>query len=175
MIVLCGKTCSGKTTIAKLLEKEGMHRVVTYTTRPMRPGEIDGVDYHFLTDEEFDRMLPEFAEIAEYNAKFGRVKYASAIKDYLDDSAVIVLNPSGINQIRAKGLDPIVIELDVDESSLRDRLSERGDKSEEVNRRLKADYDDFKEFNASGGPTHIITIEPGEEIAQTLEKVKKFI
>ena len=43
MIVLCGKTASGKDTIMKLLVTTGFKPVVRYTTRPIRPGEIDGV------------------------------------------------------------------------------------------------------------------------------------
>ena len=48
--VICGAAGSGKTTVAQYLrERFNMHRVVTHTTRPPRPGERDGVDYHFET------------------------------------------------------------------------------------------------------------------------------
>lgn len=56
-IVLVGQTNSGKTTVAKLLEAYGYKRIVTYTTRPKRQGERDGIDYNFVTDEKFKSMI----------------------------------------------------------------------------------------------------------------------
>ena len=48
MIILVGKSCSGKDTVVKELAKMGYNKIVTCTTRPPRPGEIDGREYHFL-------------------------------------------------------------------------------------------------------------------------------
>ena len=45
-IEVCGKMCSGKDTVVKRLINKGFKKVVTYTTRPKRRGETDGVDYH---------------------------------------------------------------------------------------------------------------------------------
>lgn len=60
VFVLMGKFACGKTTIAKLLElKYGMKRVVTCTTRSMREGERNGVDYYFYDDETFEKMASE--------------------------------------------------------------------------------------------------------------------
>ena len=54
MLVLMGKSASGKTTIAqKLAMKHGFHSVVTYTSRPMRKGEIADVTYHYIPKEKF--------------------------------------------------------------------------------------------------------------------------
>lgn len=53
MLLLVGMTCSGKDTIKKELLKKGMDGVVTYTTRPPRPKEIDGMSYHFISKDEF--------------------------------------------------------------------------------------------------------------------------
>ena len=50
---IMGKTCSGKTRIVEeLCKKYGYHKLVTYTTRPMRKAERDGVDYHFISAKE---------------------------------------------------------------------------------------------------------------------------
>ena len=60
MLLLVGKSASGKDTVKKELIKMGMKAVVTYATRPPRNGEIDGVTYHFITKEEFlNKELPE--------------------------------------------------------------------------------------------------------------------
>ena len=58
MILLAGPSASGKTEIAKILMKDfGIRKVVTHTTRPPRIGEKDGVDYHFVTREEFEAAV----------------------------------------------------------------------------------------------------------------------
>ena len=51
-----GKTCSGKNAVVSELVKRGWSQIVTYTTRPRRRGEIEGREYHFLTDEEFESI-----------------------------------------------------------------------------------------------------------------------
>ena len=66
-ICLVGKSCSGKDTVARELVKLGYEKILTYTTRPQRPSELDGVDYHFITENEFKDMIKnkEFQEKLE--------------------------------------------------------------------------------------------------------------
>ncbi|MEI6642526.1 MAG: guanylate kinase [Novosphingobium sp.] len=61
MFILSSPSGAGKTTISRmLLEADSAIRLsVSATTRPMRPGEVDGKDYHFVTQAEFDRMVEE--------------------------------------------------------------------------------------------------------------------
>ena len=49
MLLLVGKMASGKDTLKKELINMGMESIVTYTTRPPRPDEINGISYHFIT------------------------------------------------------------------------------------------------------------------------------
>lgn len=57
MIALLGESASGKSTIEKeLINKYGLKKIVSYTTRQPRVGEEDGVDYHFVTDAEFEEI-----------------------------------------------------------------------------------------------------------------------
>ena len=69
MIVIIGESASGKTTLQKRFVEANpeYHGVVSYTTRPMRPGEQDGVDYHFVTMDQFQKMKQagEFADLSE--------------------------------------------------------------------------------------------------------------
>ena len=69
MLLLCGKTCTGKSTIQKELIKIGMKSVIPYTTRPLRGGEIDGEEYHFITQTEFLEKEAQgfFAETKSYD------------------------------------------------------------------------------------------------------------
>lgn len=57
MFVICGAAGSGKTTVARYLRTEfHLHRVITHTTRLPRPGERDGVDYHFETAQSMAKL-----------------------------------------------------------------------------------------------------------------------
>lgn len=149
LIVLLGKTCSGKTTIAKEFEKEGFRKVVTCTTRPKRVSEKDGTDYNFLDQAVFDEMKRngEFAETAEYvMANDQKVSYGSLKKDFEgDETKILVLTPSGLKTIRESGLPVFAVYVKTDNETIKKRLKMRGDDPEEAIRRLAADDDVFKD------------------------------
>ncbi len=150
MILLCGKSCSGKDTIQKELIKLGMKSVVSYTTRPPRKGEIDGVTYHFITKEEFLDKEKQgfFAETTSYNVANGETwYYGSAIEDLTDDKVAIV-NPEGLRQIKKiKSLNPVTFCIMADEETIWNRLRQRGDDAAEARRRLNADDIDFADID----------------------------
>ncbi len=72
LIVLSGPSGVGKDATLKRMKELGypFHFVVTVTTRPKRPGEVEGVDYHFISMEEFQRML-ESGELLEHANVYG--------------------------------------------------------------------------------------------------------
>jgi guanylate kinase len=72
MFVLSSPSGAGKTTISrKLMERDGnLSMSVSVTTRPRRPGEVNGVDYHFIEASEFDRLVGAGA-LLEYAKVFG--------------------------------------------------------------------------------------------------------
>lgn len=89
MIILTGPSASGKTEIAKILFfKYGIKKVVTHTTRPIRPTETDGIDYHFVSDQEFSRMkiADAFIETTLYNG----FQYGTSKAEVGDDKILIV-------------------------------------------------------------------------------------
>ena len=99
MILLTGPSASGKTEIAKVLSKlYGIKKVVTHTTRPMRIGEIQDVDYHFVSKEEFLALQEEnyFVETTFYNNNY----YGTSKKEIADDK-VLVVDPNGKNAFLA--------------------------------------------------------------------------
>lgn len=148
MIIICGKTGSGKTTVANILEKDyGLKRIVTYTTRPMREGEKDGKDYNFLDQATFDRQKEKgfFAETADYEASFGHCSYGSSKESYNNPYGVVILNPYGLKEvIKTRGREGLrIFYLSLPDSLIRRRLFFRGDSLKEVERRLQTDRVDF--------------------------------
>lgn len=101
-IILLGASGSGKSTIEnELSTHHGFKKIISYTTRQPRPGEVNGKDYYFISNEQFDEMLKLglFAEYDEYSQ--GR-KYGTLKSDYADgDNKVVVLTPHGLRQLKA--------------------------------------------------------------------------
>jgi len=150
LLLLCGKSCSGKTTIAKELKKLGLKEAVSYTTRPPRNGEIDGVSYHFITKEEFLEKKEQgfFAETTSYNVANGETWYYGSATEDLTDDKVAIVNPEGLRQIkRIKSLNPIAFYIMADEETIWNRLRQRGDDAVEARRRLNADDIDFSDVD----------------------------
>lgn len=57
LVIIVGASGTGKSTLQKNLEKGGYKKIITYTTRPPREGEQDGIDYHFVDDTTFEDMV----------------------------------------------------------------------------------------------------------------------
>ncbi|MDO7866880.1 guanylate kinase [Nocardioides jiangxiensis] len=78
LIVLAGPTAVGKGTVAAAVREDypEVWISVSCTTRAPRPGEVDGEHYHFVSDEEFDRMV-EAGEMLEYAVVHGHAKYGT--------------------------------------------------------------------------------------------------
>ena len=68
LTIIIGKTCSGKSSIVKELRKYGFHSILTTTTRPIRNGETQDVDYHFISEKEFLKKVEQnfFTEYKAY-------------------------------------------------------------------------------------------------------------
>ncbi len=139
MFVLSSPSGAGKTTISrKLLEADpGIKLSVSATTRPMRPGERDGVDYHFVSDADFDRMVDEddFYEWAHvFGHRYGTPKghIRAALKDGQD--FLFDIDWQGTQQLVQKDKQDVVpvfiLPPSIDE--LRRRLQGRAQDSEQV-------------------------------------------
>lgn len=158
MLIFLGKSGAGKTTLCNALEQRtSLKKAVTYTTRDKRPGEVDGVDYHFLTNQGFQEMLEQglFMEHVCFHdviMKSGTkdVFYGSAKADYSDPNQMIILNPEGYKNVILNLKDKSSIQsfyLKADDALLEERLQARKDNPEEVKRRLEADRKDFKDLD----------------------------
>ena len=151
LIGLCGKSGTGKSTIANALINRGYNKVVTDTTRPPREGEQNGIDYWFDTDEQFDELYDEgeFIEVTSYKVANGDTwRYGTTIGQLKDagENAVIILNPDGVKAFRKKGIPIYIWLVETNYSTLKKRLEDRGDNKKEIMRRMQADERDFKDI-----------------------------
>lgn len=136
IIVIGGASGSGKTTIGCLLEETGIPRLITSTTRPMRKGEIDGVDYHFMNVDEVERK--QFVETTIYNGHTYGLTVQS-IREGFDksDTVVVVMDQNGAKAI--KNLYPeeaFVVYLSVSKEQIISRMKERGETEESIQERV---------------------------------------
>lgn len=150
IIVLVGKTASGKTTVANYLCRNKRYkRIITYTTRPMRDNERQDVDYHFISDEQFNRMVEnnEFTEYKRYNTSHGVWSYGSVVTSEQELSSnyyVIILTPQGLRDLSKSTSRYIAFYLNVGLESQLERLKKRGDEEQQIIKRLKNDAKDFE-------------------------------
>lgn len=150
MIVICGKSGSGKDTIAKELLGLGVQRVITYTTRPRRSGEMDGETYHFISDDKFQSLLEDgfFIETTKYNVATGEVWRYGTPFNGLSKDKFVVMNPDGVKSIlKHPEYNPIVFYMYTDDVLRMKRLADRGDMPDEVRRRKIADEKDFADID----------------------------
>jgi len=106
LTVLAGPTAVGKGTIAAYVRTHfpGVWFSVSMTTRRPRPGEVDGVHYHFVDDAEFDRLV-EAGEFLEYAVVHGRAKYGTPrgpVERALSEGqlAMLEIDLQGARQVR---------------------------------------------------------------------------
>jgi guanylate kinase len=106
LVVLAGPTAVGKGTVAAYVRAHfpQVWLSVSMTTRHPRPGEVDGVHYHFVDDAEFDRLV-EAGEFLEYAVVHGRAKYGTPrgpVERALSEGqlAMLEIDLQGARQVR---------------------------------------------------------------------------
>ncbi len=152
LLILAGPAGVGKSTLCDRLVREvpGFERVITATTRPPRPNEQDGRDYHFLSEAGFDAKLTAdaFLEWAWVHRKYRYGTLKSAVLDRLPHASLVMnIDVQGVRSVRAAAekiplLQSRLVTIFVAPDSLevlRERLQGRGPVSaEELERRMQS-------------------------------------
>ena len=159
IFALLGYSSVGKDTILKqvLKDMDDVKPIISTTTRPMRKGETEGVEYYFIDDTEFFRRGTDFVEQRIYHTK---VKENGVEKDATwrygieraelekDDYLIVIVDSVGYKELKNYvGNGKIVpIFISAPQEELKARALARGDLEAEVDRRLKDDYERFMDF-----------------------------
>lgn len=153
LFVVSAPSGAGKTTLCRQLlqSRPNMGFCVSHTTRPPRPGERDGIDYSFLSQEQFVAMRDagEFAEWAQVHGNFYGTSRAR-LEGMLDEGLDVLhdIDVQGAKQMRPLYPDATYIFiLPPSREALRQRLTGRGsDAPEVVERRLAKAVDEMREY-----------------------------
>ena len=144
LFVIAGPSGVGKDTlIRQAVGRWPFYLSVSATTRPPRPGEVDGRDYIFITDEDFDAWLEE-DRFLEWNQHFDR-RYGTplhAVEEQRQAGVDVVLEieVEGARQVKDRAPDAVFIFIEPPSlDALRQRLTQRGDTSDVEERMARAE------------------------------------
>ena len=185
-----GKSATGKDTIYQKLLNESkldLKRIIPYTTRPIREGEVEGREYHFCTEKDVQRLDQEnrIVELRAYNTVYGVWKYFTVDDGNIQldkENYLLIGTLEAYTKIRDYfGVDkvlPIYIEVEDGERLLRAIAREKSQdvpKYEEMCRRFLADAKDFSEDNlkAAGIEKRFVNVNLSETIANVEQYVQE--
>lgn len=149
--LILGHSGSGKSTIRNALTSHGIKKIITYTTRPPRVSEVDGIDYNFIDQELFKKMDQDNLFIGT-TCYVGN--YYSTLKEDLeknnnkDSDCVIVVDKEGVLAIKKEFANARSIYLKCSRETLRDRMIKRKDHANDIEKRLDVleDLDSYADY-----------------------------
>ncbi|MFA6269505.1 MAG: guanylate kinase [archaeon] len=176
LFIITGTSGAGKTTISNAIvsKVKNITKVITCTTRPMRKGEKDGVDYRFFTKEKFESfirkdMLVEYAKV--YDNYYGSLR--SDVEDAMESkkSVLLSVNVAGALTFSAKFRGAITIFIKTPTLEiLRQRLEARGKNTpEEINKRIELARE---ELTFEKRYTHIVV---NDKLKDAIDEVKQIV
>lgn len=176
LIVLSGPSGSGKGTILSSLVKENKNIWVSIscTSRSIRGSEQDGIDYYFLTREEFEKKIEDngFLEYAEYNGNYyGTPK--DEIENKLENGIDVILEIEVQGALKIKKLVKeaiFIFILPPSMEELKSRLEKRGTETEEkILKRFKTAYQEINELNKYN---YVVV---NDEIGKAVDKINAIL
>ena len=175
VFVITGPSGVGKGTLIRglLARVPELELSVSATTRAPRPGERDGVDYHFLGDADFDRKVAagEFVEHAAYSGRrYGTLRSELERRTAAGVPVVLEIEVQGARQVRRTLPDAVqVFIVPPSDTALRERLVGRGtDAPEEIDRRLRVAE---QELAAQDEFDHVVLNDRQEDAVDELERL----
>ena len=148
-LIIVGQSGSGKDFLRRGLIKKGLRYSPKFTTRPKRQNETDGVDYDFIEVEEFSSLKCEdkikFYQTFEI---FDKIWNYGVTVDNFEKNQLFIMTPFEISQLSDADLSKcFVVYLDIPCDIRTKRLLRRNDINDSIERRIKSDLVDFKDYN----------------------------
>jgi guanylate kinase len=151
LMIISAPSGAGKTSISREILRmfPDIRFSVSSTTRPPRPGEVNGKDYHFLSEEAFRQQIAR-GEFVEWVENYGRLYGTSkkAMDAYLETGQDMILDIESRGAKAIRGHYPqgvFIFILPPSLSELKARLAKRGEEAAVAQRRLRASLDEIRE------------------------------
>ncbi|MCM8818455.1 MAG: guanylate kinase [Candidatus Omnitrophica bacterium] len=177
IFVLSAPSGTGKTTIQKILKNElkDIDIITTYTTRKKRPGEVNGIDYNFVSEEKFKKMIKQ-NKFAEWSLVYGN--YYGTPKNKIEENlkkgkkTLLVIDTQGA--LKIKKIYPSAFLIGILPPSLKEqetRLRKRNDMlEEEIKKRIAFSKEERKVLRKYYDIRLI-----NKDIKKTIERIKKIL
>ena len=182
LVVISGPSGAGKTSVCRALKQQpGVEFSVSATTRAMRHGEREGIDYHFLSREDFQRRLAEnqFLEWATYNGNlYGTPRWPMDQALAQGRTFLVEIEVKGTRQLRERGQEGIYVFIappSIEE--LRRRLQLRGSNDPaEIDQRVQIAGDELAAARetVAGRPLYDVILE-NRDLEQTIAAVQALL
>ena len=141
IVAILGRSGSGKSTVEKALESIGFNRIISYTTRDLRAGETNHVEYHFVNRKQFEKLEESgvIIERGEYNGNL-----YGAPRPVGSDRNVIVVETDGLKKFREIYKNQVfAVYMNTPEDEINRRLNERNNTTDISSRKIE----DENKFN----------------------------
>ena len=148
LYIIIGMSGAGKTILAKWAQKElGLGKIVTHTVRNPRENEINGVDYHFVTMEEFQNV-EKIEETLYAGINYGTSKQEIVNKLQSNQKFLLVLDINGVKNVKKSFPESKVIFISIPIDVMEQRMHDRNDSEESIQERIKFALDTNEMDNA---------------------------
>lgn len=146
LFIVSGPSGSGKTTTMRnAMDNE----IISFTTRAKRDGEEDGIDYLYITEEEFQALV-DHGGIAESTTYYGTASYGITLSELLEKldkgDAFVIVDVVGKAQLEALYPNTVSIFFSISKETAIARMKLRGDSDESINKRLMSFEEELENF-----------------------------
>lgn len=182
LVILVGKSGCGKSTIEQRFEK-----MVSFTTRPPRTGEVHGRDYYFYPRQEVEAAIAQreagnrtfIAQLSTYGGEYYGTSEEEVERIRTCPLVVAVMNLEGAKDMKALmnqyGIDAKIVWVDIDEalrlSRITSRMEETGESAAEIAERLQEDHRDAEKAEVDAVIDNNGTLEEAVETIQAFAAV----
>jgi guanylate kinase len=144
-IILVGPSAAGKNYIRETFAKKGYRSDISYTSRSPRDNEINGLDYHFITAEEFQERI--FSGLFYEWVKYDNNYYGTGRYEW-ENADIFIMETNGVKAIYPADRDDcLIIYVNTSFDTRLKRMRERGWSDEKISERVRADQAKFRYFN----------------------------